>query len=93
MRRNKHDFVDALHANGSYDTKTDAEHAVRAVFGALADCLAAGDEVAVPQFGTFSVRHRAARSGVNPATGTRMPIAARNSPHIKPAKALREKLN
>ena len=41
-------------------------------------------------FGTFSVAKRKARTGVNPKTGEKIKIAARNVPKFTPGKALRD---
>ena len=41
----------------------DADKAVDAVLGSVGDALGGGDSVSLVGFGTFSVRHRAARMG------------------------------
>ena len=41
-------------------------------------------------FGTFSVSHRAARSGRNPATGATIKIPAANVPKFKAGKKLKD---
>ena len=43
-------------------------------------------------FGTFEVRHRAARKGRNPKTGETIQIKASKSVGFKPSKALKESL-
>ena len=43
-------------------------------------------------FGTFSVRHRAAREGRNPQTGASMHIAASKVPGFKAGKGLKDKV-
>jgi DNA-binding protein HU-beta len=42
--------------------------------------LAGGGEVSLPGFGKFSVAHRKARQGRNPATGEAIQIAASKAP-------------
>ena len=65
---NKSDLVDAV--AGSADmSKAQAAHAVDAVLDGISGALSNGDSVALVGFGTFSVRHRAAREGRNPSTG------------------------
>jgi DNA-binding protein HU-beta len=44
-------------------------------------------------FGTFGVKHRAARSGRNPRTGETIAIAASNVPGFKAGKALKDAVN
>ena len=55
--------------------------------------LVNGGEVKLSGFGTFSVAERAARQGVNPATGEKIQIAASKAPKFKPATALKSAVN
>ena len=71
-------------------TKNKAAEAVNAVFEAISETLKDGGEVSVSGFGKFEVSERAARQGVNPATGEKIQIAASKAPKFKPAKALKE---
>ena len=66
---------------------------VDSVLGAVVDTVAAGESVALFGFGTFSLKHRDAREGRNPATGKTMQFAASNTPVFKAGKAFKEKVN
>ena len=88
---NKSDLVDAV-ASKADMTKADAGRAVDAVLGSVGDALGGGDSVSLVGFGTFSVRHRAARMGRNPQTGATMQIAASKVPGFKAGKALKDKV-
>jgi DNA-binding protein HU-beta len=44
-------------------------------------------------FGTFAVKHRAARTGRNPRTGDTIQIKASNNPAFKAGKALKDAVN
>ena len=55
--------------------------------------LKKGDQVALVGFGTFAVKHRAARAGRNPQTGATIQISAANVPSFKAGKALKEAVN
>jgi len=70
-----------------------AREAVDAVFDAVSDQLASGGEVALAGFGKFSVSHRAARLGRNPATGQTISIAASRAAKFSAASALKKRLN
>ena len=60
-------------------TKVDASKYFNALMGVMADNIVDGDgEIAIPDFGRFSVKHVAERQGVNPATGAKITIAARD---------------
>jgi len=89
---NKNDLV-AVAADKAGITKADAAAAVEAVFEAIEGTLKSGDEVRLVGFGTFSVSHRKATKGRNPATGAEIDIAATNVPKFKPGKALKEAVN
>ena len=88
---NKSDLVDAV-ASRADMSKAEAGRAVDAVLGSVGDALGNGDSVSLVGFGTFSVRHRAARMGRNPQTGATMQIAASKVPGFKAGKALKDKV-
>ncbi len=71
-------------------TKKDADAALAAVVAVVTDSLKAGNEVAIANLGTFKVKERAAREGVNPATGAKIQIAAAKVPAFKAGKALKD---
>ena len=50
-------------------TKKEVAAAVDAIFSSIQEDLAKGEKVQLIGFGTFEVRHRAARKGRNPQTG------------------------
>ena len=86
---NKSDLVDAV-ASSADLTKASAGRAVDAVLESIGDELGRGGAVSLVGFGTFNVRHRAAREGRNPSTGEAMHIAASNVPGFKAGKALKD---
>ena len=88
---NKSDLVDAV-ASKADMSKAEAGRAVDAVLGSVGDALGNGESVSLVGFGTFSVRHRAARMGRNPQTGATMQIAASKVPGFKAGKALKDKV-
>ncbi|MDD5749082.1 MAG: HU family DNA-binding protein [Actinomycetota bacterium] len=69
--------------------KKDAEAAVDEVLSAITAALKKGKKVQLVGFGTFEVRRRKARTGVNPQTKAKIKIPARKMPAFKPGKALR----
>ena len=88
---NKSDLVDVV-AGKADMSKAEAGRAVDAVLDGISGALGNGDSVALVGFGTFSVRHRAARMGRNPQTGATMQIAASKVPGFKAGKALKDKV-
>jgi DNA-binding protein HU-beta len=70
-----------------------ARQALEAAIDTVSDELAAGGEVALAGFGKFSVSHRSARQGRNPATGETISIAASKAAKFSAASALKSRLN
>ena len=64
-----------------------------AVFEAVGEALANGEEVRIVGFGTFTTKSRSARTGRNhrPARACRFP--ASTAPAFKPGKALKDAVN
>jgi DNA-binding protein HU-beta len=89
---NSSDLAD--HIAGAHGlTKADAKKIVDAVFAAIGNAAAKGDEVSIPGFGKFKVKHSPAREGRNPSTGAAMKIAASRKLGFTVAKAIKDKLN
>ena len=88
---NKAQLTDAV-AAATDSSKAEAGRAVEATQSAIGSALAGGDNVSLVGFGTFNVRHRAARMGRNPQTGASIQIQASKSVGFKAGKALKESL-
>jgi DNA-binding protein HU-beta len=84
----KQEFVDAV-ADRADMSKRDAGTAVDAVLDTITNALKQGDSITFTGFGKFSTSHRAARMGVNPRTGARVPIAATTVPKFSAGSALK----
>ena len=89
---NKTELIDAIAASADL-SKADAGRALDAVVDAVTDTLKKGDQVSLVGFGTFAVKHRAAREGRNPQTGATIQIKASNVPGFKACKALKDAVN
>lgn len=71
-------------------SKKDSEKVVAAVFSSITEGLQNGEKFSLVGFGTFEVKERAARPGVNPRTKEPITIAASKSVVFKPGKALKD---
>lgn len=89
---NKTELV-AVIAEKAEISKKDAEKALAAFTGAVADALKNGDKVQLVGFGTFEAPERPAREGRNPRTGETMVIPASKAPKFKAGKALKDSVN
>ncbi len=88
----KSDVLSAV-ADAAGCSKTEAEAAIEAFFGAVVNAAQSGDSVAWPGIGKFSLSERAARTGRNPQTGEQIQISASRSVKFSAAKALKDTMN
>ena len=89
---NKTELIAAM-AEKSGLTKKDSEKALLAFVESVEGALKAGEKVQLVGFGTFEVKSRAARTGINPQTKKPVKIAASKAPVFKAGKALKDALN
>ena len=90
---NKADLIEVI-AGQTGSTKVDAAKALDVIVDAVSGELANGGSVSLVGFGTFSVRHRAARDGINPQNPSqKIHIPAANVPVFKAGKALKAAVN
>lgn len=71
-------------------SKKDAEKALAAFVETVEAQLKKGEKVQLVGFGTFEVRERAARTGINPQTKKTITIAASKNPVFKAGKAFKD---
>lgn len=71
-------------------TKKDSEKALSAVVDTIVESVAEGNKVALVGFGTFEIKNRAERMGINPKTKEPMKIEASKLPSFKAGKAFKD---
>lgn len=89
---NKSDLIRAAADKDSSLSQAAVAKSLDALTEVIADSLAQGDPVQVTGFGTFDVRHHAARKGRNPQTGETIQIAASTTPGFKAGKNLKDRV-
>lgn len=89
---NRKELIDAILKNKalSHMTKKDADQYLSTLMEVVKKTVKKGEDVSLIGFGTFSKVKRAARMGVNPATGEKIKIKAKNLPKFKPGKAWKD---
>ncbi|TES96849.1 HU family DNA-binding protein [Patescibacteria group bacterium] len=70
--------------------KAKSEKMINTFIEQIRGTLSSGGKVTITGFGTFTVSHRAARTGRNPQTGETIQIPAVDVPHFKAGKAFKE---
>ena len=89
---NKGQLIEAVAAE--LDTsKAQASRAVDAVITGITAGVKRDEAVTIVGFGSFSKKHRAARTVRNPATGEAMEIQAAKTVGFKPAQALKHEMS
>ena len=92
MTLTKSDLIEELAAVTAL-TKKESEMVVETIFEQITQALVKGDKVELRGFGSFRVRHRNARRGRNPKTGTLVSIPRRRVPFFTVGRDLRQRVN
>lgn len=74
-------------------TAKDVDVAVKEILDKISETLVAGHRVEIRGFGSFSLNYRPPRLGRNPKTGAQVVVPAKYTPHFKPGKELRERVD
>jgi DNA-binding protein HU-beta len=87
----KAELVEAV-AKSANISKLVAGQAIDATFAGIAKAIRKNKRFQVPGFGTFTVRARKARKGINPQTGAEISIKASRTVGFKAAPVLKKGL-
>jgi len=91
---NRKELIDSIVSTKELNhmTKKNADIFVSTLLDVIKKTVKKGEDVSLVGFGSFSKVKRAARMGVNPSTGEKIKIKAKNLPKFKPGKAWKEML-
>lgn len=89
---NKTEFIKALAAKANLSLK-DAQASVDGFIEVIADALKEGDKVAIAGLGTFELKEKAERKGINPLTKEEITIPASKSPSLKVGRLFKDRFN
>ena len=89
----KSELIDKLALKQPYLLCQDVEKSVKSNIGQLAQALSKGLRIEIRGFGSFSLHYHAARNTRNPKTGADVRTVAKYTPHFKPGKELKERVN
>jgi DNA-binding protein HU-beta len=85
----KTDFVKSV-ADRANVSQKEAKQVIDAALDIITDSLKGGEKVTLTGFGTFEVRQRQEREGVNPQTRQKIKIAATKTPGFSASSTLKE---
>ena len=89
---NKTELVEELSTQTGL-SRVDAKATLEALIKTIEKTLKKGNSVVLTGFGSFSVVHRKAKTGMNPISKKPMKIPAKKVAKFKPGKELKEALN
>lgn len=74
-------------------TVADIDIAVRIILDEISNTLANNGRVEIRGFGSFVIHHLSSRVGRNPKTSASVMVPAKDVPHFRVGKQLRERVN
>jgi integration host factor subunit beta len=89
----KSELVQRVAELSPYLRHGDVERVVQTIFTSIGNALARRDRIEIRGFGTFFVKHRSARLGKNPRTGTTVEVSPKVIPYFRTGKQLHASLN
>ena len=89
---NKKELIRAI-ANEARITLKAASEALDATIAAITAGLKDGEKIQISGFGTFELKAKPAREGINPKTGEKIKIAPTKIPAFKFGKAYKDSFN
>lgn len=89
----KRDLIEVLVDECDHLQRRDVEALVHSVFDVLSDALVDGERIEIRGFGSFVLKNRDARRGLNPRTGESVDVPAKRVPFFKAGKELRVRVD
>lgn len=89
----KSELIDNLAAKMMHLPEKQVTDSINYLLELMSETLIAGQRIEIRGFGSFSLHYRPPRNAHNPKTGEKVITAAKYSPHFKPGKALRERID
>lgn len=90
-RMNNKEYITELARRSGY-SQDNTQRMVRCVIESIATAFDEGDNVCVPDFGTFELKKRMERIVVNPSTGQRMLVPPKIVLSFKPSTSVKNKM-
>jgi integration host factor subunit beta len=89
----KSELIDVLAQKRPHLERKDVELAVGCMIEQMSKALMANDRIEIRGFGSFSLHYRPPVTGRDPRSGAALHLPARYSPHFKPGKELRQRVD
>lgn len=89
----KSELIEHIAARMTHLTEKQVADGINKIIELMSEALIDGERIEIRGFGSFSLHYRKPRHAHNPKTGEKVMTAAKYSPHFKPGKELRDRVN
>lgn len=89
----KSELISRIASKQTHLSIKDIELGTNLIVECMSNNLGGGSRIEIRGFGSFSLHYRPPRKAHNPKTGARVYTAAKYTPHFKPGKDLRERVD
>lgn len=93
MTITRSELIETLINSQPHLDRRDVELAVKTILERMANAFEEGERIEIRGFGSFCLHYRPARIGRNPRTGESVEVEGKFSPHFKPGKELKERVD
>lgn len=89
----KSELIEVLTAKMTNLSEKQIVESVNKLLDTMSQALMKGQRIEIRGFGSFSLHHHPSRNAHNPKTGEKVITAAKHTPHFRPGKELRERVD
>lgn len=89
----KSELIERIAAQMTHLTEKQVADSINRILELMSDALIKNQRIEIRGFGSFSLHYRPPRNAHNPKTGAKVVTKAKYSPHFKPGKELRERVD
>ncbi|KTC92199.1 integration host factor subunit beta [Legionella cincinnatiensis] len=89
----KSELIEHIASRMTHLTEKQIADSVNRILELMSEALIKNQRIEIRGFGSFSLHYRPPRNAHNPKTGEKVVTTAKYSPHFKPGKELRERVD
>jgi integration host factor subunit beta len=89
----KSELISQIAQKLTHISEKDLADSVNVMLEQMSDSLCKSERIEIRGFGSFALHYRPPRNAHNPKSGERLITTAKYSPHFKPGKEMRERIN
>jgi integration host factor subunit beta len=89
----KSELIEQIAARMTHLTEKQVADGINKILDLMSETLIKNERIEIRGFGSFSLHYRPPRNAHNPKTGEKVVTKPKYSPHFKPGKELRERVD